>query len=182
MCFGNVCILKNTNTFINHKLGNKKNCKPLIKSLDMKYTVLSLLLVFASITAFSQETDFEKQFQERIKKEIINGVYIPQDLAECFQELNKKISEESKRKFKAMPEADAATKLHFSLGRWIWYNWSLYEGSRLSVYLNKVGVHHPEDMARLVIISYHRYLNKKPLEVKALAEEIDAARKKAKNK
>lgn len=148
----------------------------------MKNTALSFLLMFTTILAFSQETDFEKQFQQRIKKDVINGVYIPQDLAECFQELNKKISEESKRKFKAMSEADAATKLHFSLGRWIWYNWSLYEGSRLSVYLNKVGVHHPEDMAKLIIISYHRYLNKKPLEVKSLAEEIDAARNKANKK
>lgn len=148
----------------------------------MKNTALSFLLMFTTILAFSQENEIEKQFQQRIKKDVINGVYIPQDLAECFQELNKKISEESKRKFKAMSEADAATKLHFSLGRWIWYNWSLYEGSRLSVYLNKVGVHHPEDMAKLVIISYHRYLNKKPLEVKALAEEIDAARNKANKK
>lgn len=148
----------------------------------MKNTALSLLLIFTTILAFSQESDFEKQFQQRIKKDVINGVYIPQDLAECFQELNKKISEESKRKFKAMSEADAATKLHFSLGRWIWHNWSLYGGSRLSVYLNAVGVHHPEDMAKLIIISYHRYLNKKPLEVKSLAEEIDAARNKANKK
>ena len=148
----------------------------------MKNLVLSFLLTLATTHAYSQKSNFEKQYQERITKEVINGVYIPQDLAECFQELNKKTSEESRRKFKAMPEAEAATKLHFSLGRWIWYNWSLFEGSRLSVYLNKVGVHHPEDMAKLIIISYHRYLNKKPLEVKSLAQEIDAARQKANKK
>lgn len=137
-----------------------------------------LMLVSTSTLVFGQKNDTEKQYQQRIKKDIINGVYIPADLAECFMELNKKISKESKAKFKIMPEAEAATKLHFSLGRWIWHNWSFYEGSRLSVYLNKVGVHHPEDMAQLIIITYHRYLNKKPLEVKAVAEKITEVRNK----
>ena len=136
------------------------------------------MLVSTSTLVFGQKNDTEKQYQQRIKKDIINGVYIPADLAECFMELNKKISKESKAKFKIMPEAEAATKLHFSLGRWIWHNWSFYEGSRLSVYLNKVGVHHPEDMAQLIIITYHRYLNKKPLEVKAVAEKITEVRNK----
>lgn len=145
----------------------------------MKYFFLSLVgLLTITSTAFGQKNDAEKQYQQRIKKESINGVYIPADLAECFIELNKKISSESKAKFKAMDEAEASKKLHFSLGRWIWYNWSFYEGSRLSVYMNKVGVNHPEDMAQVILITYHRYLNKKPLEVKALATMIRAARDK----
>lgn len=137
------------------------------------------MLLTTSTLVFGQKNNPEKQYQQRIKKDVINGVYIPADLAECFVELNKKISKESKAKFKVMSEAEAATKLHFSLGRWIWHNWSFYEGSRLSVYLNKVGVHHPEDMARLIIITYHRYLNKKPLEVKELAEKINEVRTKS---
>lgn len=146
----------------------------------MKYLLVSLMLLMTTSTlTFGQKNDTEKQYQQRIKKEVVNGVYIPADLAECFVELNKKISKESKAKFKGMSEAEAAIKLHFSLGRWIWHNWSFYEGSRLSVYLNKVGVHHPEDMARLIIVTYHRYLNKKPLEVKELAEKINEARKKS---
>jgi len=145
----------------------------------MKYLFMSLAILFTTSTLiYGQKNDPEKQYQQRIEKDVINGVYIPADLAECFVELNKKISKESKAKFKNMSESEAAIKLHFSLGRWIWHNWSFYEGSRLSVYLNKVGVHHPEDMARLIIITYHRYLNKKPLDVKVLAEKINAARNK----
>ncbi len=124
----------------------------------------------------------EKEYQKRITQTTINGVYIPADLAECFEELNKKISREAREKFKAMDEAEASNKLHYSLGRWIWHNWSLYEGSRLSVYLNKVGVNHPEDMSHLIMITYHRYLNKKPLEVKELALMIRTARDKLREK
>lgn len=139
-------------------------------------------LLTTSTMVFGQKNNAEKQYQQRIKKDVINGVYIPVDLADCFVELNKKISKESKAKFRAMPEKTASQNLHFSLGRWIWHNWSFYEGSRLSVYLNKVGVNHPEDMAQLIIITYHRYLNKKPLEVKAVAEKLRAARDKARSK
>ena len=81
-----------------------------------------------------------------------------------------------------MDEAEANKRLHFSLGRWIWHNWSFYEGSRLSVYLNKVGVNHPEDMAQVILITYHRYLNKKPLQVKELATMIRTARDKLRAK
>jgi hypothetical protein len=77
-----------------------------------------------------------------------------------------------------MDEAAASKNLHYSLGRWIWYNWSLYEGSRLSIYMNKVGVNHPEDMAQVILITYHRYLNKKPLDAKVLTEMIREARDK----
>jgi hypothetical protein len=77
-----------------------------------------------------------------------------------------------------MDEVTASKGLHFSLGRWIWHNWSFYEGSRLSVYMNKVRVNHPEDMAQVILITYHRYLNKKPLDVKALTIMIREARDK----
>ena len=51
-------------------------------------------------------------------------------------------------------------------------NWGFYEGSRLTVFMNKLGLHHPDDMARFLIVSFHRSLNKTPLEVKKLVEEL----------
>ena len=143
----------------------------------MKYLILSFVFVFTILNTTNAQ-NAELEYQRRIKKERINGVYIPADLAECFSELNKKISKESKAKFMKMDEVTASKGLHFSLGRWIWHNWSFYEGSRLSVYMNKVRVNHPEDMAQVILITYHRYLNKKPLEVKALAIMIREARDK----
>jgi len=147
----------------------------------IKITLITLL-VGISFTAFGQKNNAELVYQQRIKKERINGVYIPADLSECFMELNKKISREARANFKALEENTAAKKSYFGLGRWIWHNWSFYEGSRLSVYLNKVGVNHPEDMAQLIIITYHRYLNKKDLDVKNLAESLRAKRDKEREK
>ena len=60
----------------------------------------------------------------------------------------------------------AVKKLHFSLGRWIIHNWGFYGGSRMSHYIKELGITHPDDQAKFIILSYHRYLNKKPLQVK----------------
>ena len=117
--------------------------------------------------------EFKKNYQQRIRKESINGVYIPKDVPDAFVQLNELIDEDSKQKFRKVHEDTAVTKLHFSLGRWIIRNWGFYEGSRLSHYLRtNLDIYHPEDMARFLIITYHRNLNRKPLNVKELVEKI----------
>lgn len=128
------------------------------------------------------EDQFEKEYQKRIQKEFLNGVYIPKDLADCFVQLNRLTDDASKTKFKNMPEEDAARKLHFSLGRWIIYNWGFYEGSRLSFYLTNLGIGHPDDMAQFIIIAYHRNLNKNKLKVKELIDHYQAKREAEKKK
>ncbi|MFT4760973.1 MAG: DNA-binding transcriptional MerR regulator, partial [Saprospiraceae bacterium] len=40
--------------------------------------------------------------------------------------------------------------------------------SRLSAYIKDLGIYHPEDMARFIIIAYHRNLNMKFLDIKEL--------------
>ena len=114
---------------------------------------------------------FEENYQRRIRQEYINFVYIPKDLTDAFVQLNELTDKESRLKFKNMSEEDAARKLHFSLGRWIILNWGFYEGSRLSHYIREnLGIYHPDDMARFIIVTYHRNLNRKPLQVKELVE------------
>ena len=137
--------------------------------------IMTLLMLNCAFVAIAQsppatEDEFEKQYQKRITKDHLNGVYIPKDLADCFIQLNQLIDKESRVKFKNMDEKDAASKLHFSLGRWMIYNWGFYEGSRLSFYLKNLGISHPDDMAQFIIITYHRNLKKEKLNVKELMD------------
>lgn len=126
----------------------------------------------------SQTPDqIQKDYEMRIRQERINGIYIPKDLADCFSQLNKLIDESGKEKFKTLNEEDAWRKLFFSFGRWIILKWSLYEGSRFSVYLRSFGVTHPDDMAMFVMITYHRYLNKEDLKIKELVTRIKEKQK-----
>ncbi len=143
----------------------------------------AIILTFFLLPCFSQNGSghsdpYEKAYQDRIKKTTLNGVYIPKDLTDCFIQLNRLTDDESKAKFKNMPEEDASRKLHFSLGRWMIYNWSFYEGSRLSVYLSKLGLSNPDDMAQFIIITYHRNLNRKKLDIKPLIDHYQAKKEK----
>lgn len=140
-------------------------------------SALFITNIWAQDPAATKE-EFEAAYAQRIKKDYLNGVYIPVDLAEAFSELNRLIDAEAKQKLKSVSEEEAAHKLHFSFGRWMMVNWAFYEGSRFTAYLRQIGVTHPDDMAQFVIISYHRYLNKKPLEVKERVAIYQENRKK----
>jgi hypothetical protein len=146
----------------------------------LKMNRLSVLLLFSLCfaTATIAQVDTTKQRSEeekyawRLRQEVLYGTYIPKDVNEVILELNKKIDATSKAKFAGVSENEAATRLFFSLGRWMTHNWSLYEGSRLSKYMQDLGIHHPDDMVRFFIIIYHRSLTKQPLEVKALVAKF----------
>ena len=129
-------------------------------------------------TTLSKEEQFVKNYNKRIKKERLYGIYIPSDVPDALAQLNKLTPRDAKTSFKSVPEEVAVTKLHFSLGRWIIHNWGFYEGSRLSHHLKKIGVNHPDDQAKVLITAYHRYLNKTPLEVKKIADFYSEKRRK----
>jgi hypothetical protein len=118
---------------------------------------------------------FNKQYKENIQKSRINGVYIPEDLNDAFKELRDLSNPESLNKFKLAEEMMVAKKLHFGLGRWMIYNWNFYDGSRFSNYLKEKGLSHPDDMAKFVMICFHRHLNNTDLEedelIKVLSQD-----------
>ena len=148
----------------------------------MTFLILNYALGAIAQEPPTTEDEFEKEYQSRITKEYLNGVYIPKDLADCFIQLNQLTDDASKIKFKNMTEEEAAHKLHFSLGRWIIHNWGFYEGSRLSLYLKNLGIGHPDDMAQVIIITYHRNLNKNKLNVKELIDHYQAKQELEKEK
>ena len=158
-------------------------------------TCFLLLLFLPSCTIFAQtktakspvtkeewppstEAEFEKQYQERITKDKLNGVYIPKNLDEVMTELDKRISLESQSKIKSIPEDSVCLIMHNRLGQWIILNWGFYSGSRLSNYLKSAGITFPDDMADFLILAYHRRLNTKPIGIKELATEFKEKRKK----
>ncbi len=143
--------------------------------------VLNVLLLltcslFAQQKPVNSAEEFEKRYQWRIQQDFLEGTYIPKDLTDVFIELNRLIDKPSKQKFKTASEEEVVHKLYFSLGRWMIVNWGFYGGSRLSVFLKKLDIHHPEEMAKFLITTYHRNLNKNKLNVKELVTSLQEAR------
>lgn len=148
------------------------------------FPLLSIcLLISSSVEVVAQEVvdsfdvAFNKQYQQNIKKERINGVYIPKDLEDAFIELERLSDMEAVMKFRNAPEEVVARKLHFGLGKWMVVNWNFYDGSRFSHYLRTMGISHPDDMAQFTIVSWHRHLNGRDLEMKERAAKYESYRK-----
>ena len=114
------------------------------------------------------------EYQRRIRQERIGPHYIPKDLADAMRTLDGLISVSSQDSYAQQSEDFAVHKLYFSFGRWLGTNWSLYEGSRFSVYLKSIGVDHPEGQIEFIMRAYHRHLNDSPLDVKQLAQDYKA--------
>lgn len=154
--------------------------------MKRKNSMIAALFFFLAIAAPSlaqegppsDEKEFEKQYNERIKKDKLNNVYIPKNLDDAMLQLDKIISAESQTKIKAIPEDTVCTLLHNRLGQWMILNWGFYGGSRLSHYLRSAGVTFPDDMADFLILAYHHRLNGKPVSIKELAIFFKEKRKK----
>lgn len=124
----------------------------------------------------SKAEQLDSIYQKNILKSRINGVYIPRDIDDAYEEFIHLSPEASIEKFKLAPEDQVAEKLHFGIGRWMIVNWNFYEGSRLSHYLRTLGVLHPDDMADLLIVVFHRKLNEKDIGLTELVEALKKER------
>lgn len=113
----------------------------------------------------SSPEQYEARYQERIKLSEIAGIYIPVDLQDAFTQLERLASTESLAFFREQSEDEVVARLFPKLGRWIILNWGFEGGSRLSHTLRTQGVYAPDDMSRLIMRSFHRYLNGQPLDV-----------------
>ena len=91
-------------------------------------------------------------------------IYIPKDLDDCFAELKRIVPKDQIDKMKNGTEDDMS-KYHFSLGMWLRNNWGLRKGSQLSKWFNEKGIGHPDDMSGIILDSFWRHLNNKPIQL-----------------
>ncbi len=91
---------------------------------------------------------------------------IPTNLNECISTLNVALSQSDKDIFYNTPEAQLY-KYHHGLGQWLRNCWGLWNGSVLRTYFMKLGLTHADDMSSIVLVSFHRSLHGKPVELEA---------------
>ncbi|HAW52255.1 MAG TPA: hypothetical protein DCX54_08010 [Flavobacteriales bacterium] len=91
-------------------------------------------------------------------------IYIPKDLDDVFIELRKMLPQDVQTKMKNGTEQEMI-EYHFSLGMWMRNHWGLWQKSRLAKYFHGIGVQHPDDMSGIIIKSFWRHLNNKPVQL-----------------
>lgn len=93
----------------------------------------------------------------------------PKNLEECFDVLKSKLKQEEIAFIKA--NADNVVSLHHSLGQKLRNDWGLWGDSDLNRYFGNLGICHPDDISSIILHSFHRHLNDKPLELEQLIEK-----------
>ena len=78
--------------------------------------------------------------------------HIPKDLNDCFIELSKILELKDLKELKNGTEEEMAGQHHF-LGRYLRNTWELW------------GIKHADDMSGIILDSFWRYLNSKPIKI-----------------
>lgn len=130
-----------------------------------------LIFLFSSVMAQNTEAEFLENYNKRIKMERIHDVYIPKDLNDALKELDRLTDNKKADSLLSSIEDSIASKLHYSLGRWMLIHWGLEEGSRLSANLKSRGITYPDDMMDFLIRCWYRHLSKNPLNEEELIKK-----------
>ena len=124
------------------------------------------------------EAQFQAKYEENIKKEYLYGRYIPVDVDEAIEEVDKLLAVDVRQRFLSLPDSLAGPKGVNTIGPWLLRNWNLYNGSRLSHFMKtELALSHPVDMAFYILKLYYRDQNNIPYEKEALLDYIKDRRK-----
>lgn len=96
-------------------------------------------------------------------KEDIYELPIPKTIDKCFIILDKTMGDNEIFLIKTLSEDSIYCHPEFMNATDYFHAWKLYEGSRLTKYFNKKGLYDSLDIYETILISYHRYLNNKPI-------------------
>ena len=99
----------------------------------------------------------EKWYQEAIKRDTVDGKYIPKNIVDCLIELDKLLSDTVKKSI----IKNGTTGLHLTLGMYIRNRWQLWGASRLKKYfldLNGDLPMHPDSMSGIILRQYEKWL------------------------
>ena len=94
----------------------------------------------------------------------------PKSIEEALNHLDKSWSSEQKEEFKNNNEKAAVSNLHFSIGMDIRNSWLRKENIALRAEFDKLQVFHRDDISSIILTSFHRKLNNKPLELEKQAQ------------
>lgn len=129
--------------------------------------VLVTLLTLTSISGVARaENDGEEIYRVNPTQDAAApfGVYVPVDLNDTFKELSRMLHPKLIERIKSGAENDLY-QYHLGLGMWMRNNWALWKGSRLSEWFNQKGIHEPDEMSGIILDSFWRHLNSRPIEL-----------------
>lgn len=91
---------------------------------------------------------------------------VPFGLRRTINQMEQNLNDTIKYDFRIAPESVAKSKHHFGLGLGLRNGKGLWSGSTLRTYFRLNGIKHPDDMSGIILTTFHRKLNNKPINFK----------------
>ena len=99
---------------------------------------------------------------------------IPKNLKQCYEALETELMERDHLKeFVNASEEDIAL-LHHSFGQSLRNSWGLWRESVLAKYFRRMGICHADDMSHIILLSFHRKMNKRRIRLQEQIEHYRA--------
>jgi len=106
--------------------------------------------------------DFDKDWAKDEHDSSAELIKVPSNLKEAFDILDKI---EGLNLWVLDEENAAVASAHHGIGRVIRNDWGLWSNGNMKTFFNKIGITHPDDMSSIILTSYHRYRNNKPINI-----------------
>lgn len=124
------------------------------------------------------EDKWRAEDKVRYSTDTLRGVYIPKDLEDCFKQIDSFWNDTVKNEVRTMTSSEFGGNTHFGIGLWMRNNWQLWGGSRLSKYMNDLGIYHPDNMSGTILSLYYKYLTEEEFDLAKEIEKIKEQRSK----
>ncbi|MFC0605851.1 DUF6794 domain-containing protein [Winogradskyella pulchriflava] len=141
------------------------------------------------------EHKWNEEDKVRYTTDSLRGHYIPKDLNDAINSLNKIYSDSLKVEITKLAEKDYVYgNYRPGIGLWMRNNWQLWGGSRLSKFFRDNKIEHPESMSVVILESFYRSLKNEDIrfeeqikeyvewEEKAKANELEREKKELEEK
>ena len=90
----------------------------------------------------------------------------PKNLDESLNILNDVTSDALKDWIICLKDGEFGAIVHHNIGQYIRNRWGLWGNSPLSRFMNRLGIHHPDDMSSIILDSFQRRLKKEDIKLK----------------
>jgi hypothetical protein len=135
----------------------------------------TLLALVASGAALSVVLDIPPgPVRLPVPKPLPGACSVPGTLTEAHDVLGRLLTPGLLAEFRGASEADVAT-YNRTIGIWLRNSWGLWNGGPLRDHLRRLGLRHADDMSALVLVTFWRHLNDRPLRTEDEVRRLRAA-------
>ncbi len=130
-----------------------------------------------------RQQKYNEEDKVRFTTDSLRGQYIPEDINDAINTLDKIYSDSTKAEITKLTENEYVNgNYRLGIGLWMRNNWQLWAGSRLSEFFRDNKINHPESMSVVILKSYYRHLKNEDIRFEEQIKEYIEWEEKLKNK